>query len=132
MKPLCEVIVTHILPAVRAIIAKKLILEYGYSQKKAAERMGLTQPAVSQYKRSMRGMKTHLLMGNGKIAEKINELAKAVAEGLGQEEQTESFCRLCKVIVDEGLACDIHRGMDESLSSCSYCFRKTQDEERHS
>ena len=122
----------YILPTVRALIAKKMISEYGYTQKQIAEKMGLTQPAVSQYKRSLRGMKTHILLGNEMISDQINTLAKNISTGMSQEEQTEEFCKLCSMILNEGIACEIHKGLDESLSGCQVCMKdvkRTQGEE---
>ena len=40
---------------VRSIITRELLEKYNFSQKEVAEVLGVTQPAVSQYKRSCRG-----------------------------------------------------------------------------
>jgi len=49
MKPFCEIIVAKILPAMRAIITKELMQTYGFNQTEVAQKLGITQPAISQY-----------------------------------------------------------------------------------
>ena len=71
----------EVMPAARALIAKRLITSYGYSQKSAAEKLGITQPAVSQYKRDLRGGKTELLSEHEELATNISAIAKRIAGG---------------------------------------------------
>jgi predicted transcriptional regulator len=81
----------ELLPASRAAIAKKLI-EYGLSQKEAGERLGVTQPAISHYKRNLRGHKTSL-SGDSRISAGIEELARKLVSGeiTAHEVTTELF-----------------------------------------
>ncbi|MFB6203031.1 MAG: transcriptional regulator [Candidatus Nanohaloarchaea archaeon] len=44
-----EVVVDELLPAMRSIVASKLQQEYGLKQEQIADKLGVTQPAVSQY-----------------------------------------------------------------------------------
>lgn len=44
-----EVITEELLPAVRSILASNLKEDYGLKQAVIAEKLGITQPAVSQY-----------------------------------------------------------------------------------
>ncbi|MFB6207954.1 MAG: transcriptional regulator [Candidatus Nanohaloarchaea archaeon] len=44
-----EVISEELLPAVRSVMARKLKSNYGFKQAEIAEKLGVTQPAVSQY-----------------------------------------------------------------------------------
>lgn len=44
-----EVVSEEILPVIRSIMASQLKQEYGLKQKEIAEKMDITQPAVSQY-----------------------------------------------------------------------------------
>ena len=55
-----DMMVQEVLPSVRALMARKL-LEHGFSQKQAAEKLGLTQPAISQYKRNLWGFRKDFL-----------------------------------------------------------------------
>ena len=57
MKLHCEYIVRYVLPTFRSLVAKKLIEDNGFSQVSAAEKLGITQAAISQYLYSKRGVK---------------------------------------------------------------------------
>ena len=81
MKMSYELIITELFPAARALIAKKLTDSYGLSQKEAAERLGVTQPAVSHYTRNLRGYRNEFLKENSPVEFKINEIAKKIASG---------------------------------------------------
>lgn len=95
MKPFCETFVKEILPVLRALLAKKLIEIYGLSQKQVAARLETTQPAISQYKRGLRG-KGNLLVNHPEVDEMINNIAKAVASGeLSAEQVSQEFCSIC-------------------------------------
>lgn len=59
-----EIVCEEILPAVRSIVADRLVEDYGLKQSEVAERIGVTQPAVSQYlsgSRADRELKKELL-----------------------------------------------------------------------
>ncbi|NCO97546.1 MAG: transcriptional regulator, partial [Candidatus Aenigmarchaeota archaeon] len=61
MKPFCEVITSSVLPAVRSIMARELLTTYKMTQQEAADILGITQAAVSQYSRQSRGSKVKML-----------------------------------------------------------------------
>jgi predicted transcriptional regulator len=96
MKPPCEAMVREVLTSARAFIAKKLIEEYHVSQSKAAELLGTTQPAISQYKRELRGKK-HIFEKDPEVLEMMDSLAKRLAEGgLTHKQSLYEFCKICK------------------------------------
>jgi len=108
VKPLCETIVLEFLPVIRAIIAKSLIEKYGMSQKQAAEKLGISQPAISQYKKEIRGYRADIVKHNSEAMRIIDGLAKKVAYGeLTQKEASMEFCELCRYIRPEGSDCTI-------------------------
>lgn len=65
-----EIAARYILPALRAMVANGLIVNYKMTQTEVAKRIGMTQAAISQYARGIRGVK--------KI--KCESAAKAVME----------------------------------------------------
>jgi predicted transcriptional regulator len=75
----CEVILNEVLPAVRAIIANRLINVYGLTQNEVAKKLGLTQPAVSQYKNGLRGRKIKKILSNKEMVEYIDSLCDKIA-----------------------------------------------------
>ncbi len=79
-RPVSDIIIKELVPAMRAYIAKKLVEAYGLSQKQAAQKLGTTQPAISQYKRGVRGYKaSSLFLQNQPVIEVLDNLAKTIA-----------------------------------------------------
>lgn len=100
MKTVFEVVSQEVLPCVRALVAKKLI-ENGYSQKKVAEKLGLSQPAISQYKRDLRGHKTGIFVDYPQLLEDSNAVAKRVASGeLTMDQATGEIFNVCKELLE--------------------------------
>ncbi|MCK4497511.1 MAG: hypothetical protein KAU24_04895 [Candidatus Aenigmarchaeota archaeon] len=123
MKPICEVMVLEVLPGIRAIVARKLVEKHGFSQKIAAERLGTTQPAISQYKRELRGHRIKMFKSNPRVLEMIDSLTKRTASGeLSQDQITLEFCGICKFMRSSGMVCEIHKKMYPSLENCRICL----------
>ena len=124
MKPVCEIIVHDVLPSVRAMVALKLTKTYGFSQEQAARKMNTSQPAISQYKRQIRGHKSGVFKNNPKLMEMVNNIAEKVASGeLNGFEITAEFCKVCKYLRTHGLMCDLHREVNPGLKECSVCLK---------
>ena len=105
MRCKCEVAVHDILPVARALLAKKLVDVFDLSQTDAAKRMGMSQPAISQYKKDIRGMKDVGFKDNARFLEIINDIAKRIAKGSVKPEQMPGeMCRLCSAINPQGIA----------------------------
>ena len=95
----CEYVARHFLPLYRAFVAKELVEKYGYTQKQAAERLGTTQPAISQYLSSKRGRKG--ISNYDEVAPLVKDAAAKVAKKVAKTEMTpeefsDSFCDLCR------------------------------------
>src|SRR3989338_6855961 len=96
--PFCEIMVKEVLPVLRSLLAKRLS-EFGLSQKKVAEKMGTTQPAVSQYKKGLRGSRTSLLEDNREVLEKVDQIAKKLASNqMAPQEVAFEFCEICGIL----------------------------------
>jgi hypothetical protein len=122
MKPFCEVVVATILPALRAALAKELAQTHGLSQPQIARKLGITQPAVSQYKRDLRG-RTDILQSNRHVMVYVKKLAAKIASGhVSPWGIQESFCEICEG-VRKDIICDLHKGMLPALAPCDFCFR---------
>lgn len=122
MKPLCEVTVSQVLPFIRALVAKRLVEGYGLSQSKAAEMLGMSQPAISQYKRELRGRGAGL-KEYPKLLDMVNFIARGISDGsLNQEQATLEFCKICKYLKIEGIICKLHREIYPSLDKCNICL----------
>ena len=94
----CEEIVWYLLPLIRKEFAKSLIKDHGLTQRKAAEKLGITEAAVSQYVSKKRG---DLKVKNIKIRREIKKSTKRIIEGDIQVMKTET-CRICHLLRTEG------------------------------
>lgn len=92
----CERASADVLPRARALIARKLVEVYKLSRTEAAKRMGLTQPAISQYMKETRGKGQADEKGGGAFASLASEVAKGIAEGsVTRESLGLEMCRFC-------------------------------------
>ncbi len=115
--------IMKVLPAVRSALARKLVEKHGFSQKAAAERLGITQPAISQYRRELRGRRNSYLDSDPNLSGMIDNIADRAASGsISPESLGIEFCRICKYMISSGMACEIHRKMYPSLEKCRVCF----------
>lgn len=97
MKLHCEIAATKLLPTIRAMVAKELIEKYGMTQQEAATKLGITQSAVSQYIRQLRGSKLSSMEKDRMIYKKIEEIASKLASSNESPEKVSiSFCGICK------------------------------------
>jgi len=102
MKFELEVINNEVLPAIRSIIAKELKNEYGLKQREIAQKLDLTQPAVSQYLNKTRA--------DSETIEKIEQdpqtyllLREASEKALENENYTSEISQALQNIRDKGL-----------------------------
>ncbi len=94
MKVFCETVFQDILPAVRSIITNELIKIYGLTQEQAAKKLGITQPAVSQYLSGLRGKRVQQITSNQKLMECIKKIAAEIASG--NLKLHEKICSICR------------------------------------
>jgi len=96
----CETVSKHVLPAVRSLIAKGLIGDYGLKQTEVAKKLGTTQAAISYYLASKRGEKyVNQLQENPQITSVISEITKGMAsETLSSHEVSNKLCDLCMLL----------------------------------
>lgn len=93
MKVRCEIFVTEILPNLRKEIVILLYKKYGLSQSKIAEKLGITQAAVSQYLNNNRGKKEINFDKNEKKI--IEEIAHIIATQDNSKNVGNLFCEIC-------------------------------------
>ena len=95
----CEAVARYILPVFRSTVAQKLIEKYDFTQVEAAQKLGTTQAAISQYIHSKRGSKRAAEFEEilPTIQSAAGEIAKGIATGeMDTDEVVLSFCKLCK------------------------------------
>jgi len=123
MKPYCETVAQTLLPTLRALIAKELMEKYKFTQQDVASKLGLTQSAISQYLRNLRGSKTKILGKNKEINKEIEDFASRIASGeLNSLNALNSFCNICKNIRKSKILCDLHKKAFPELEDCKICL----------
>ncbi len=122
MRPPCEVVVRRVLPILRALVARELMERHGWKQRRIAEALGVTQPAVSTY--------LSLLERGEMEIEGLEETAARIAEGLASGSLTLSdsvmeICSLCINLKSGGPICSMHKGEIPLLreEGCDICLR---------
>lgn len=128
MRPPCELIVRYILPAFRSLVAKELVSKYNFSQIAAAEKLGTTQATISYYLYSKRGDKRiRQLESIHSIQSTASEIAYGIAtKKLSSLDPMLTFCKLCKVLRNRDVVCDLHHTDVTSLpKDCDICERVT-------
>lgn len=94
MEPECKDIVSVLLPAVRASVASSLMKRHGYTQARAAKKLGIVQVAVSKYV-------------NGKHSKEIARMRKYI-EANGMQDA------IVKRITERAGRAEIDRSIDET------------------
>jgi predicted transcriptional regulator len=124
----CEIVVKSVLPALRALIAKELVETHGLKQVEAAEIMGITQAAISQYIRGERG--AVLDLSSPKIKKMISGIAIQL-KNRNSSAQTiiTNFCAACQLIREKKLMCDLHKQFDPFIAEedCKFCMAKSEE-----
>jgi hypothetical protein len=122
MKPFCEVVVSSILPAIRSLLTKDLLTTYHLTQKQAADLLGLTQPAISQYIIEARASKVKLLEKQPDVMKMIEDLAyNIVNKNIKHKEIQLRFCKICKSIRQSRIICRLHEEMYPQIAPCIKC-----------
>jgi len=116
MRPICESFV-KITPALRSTIARMLIEKYNLNQAEVAQKLGVSQPAVSQYLKNVRGMQSKMLRSSA-----VEEEVRKTCEKMIKENKTlyVEFCSLCKSLRSRRLVCAMC-GPQTSRELCAVC-----------
>ena len=115
-------------PALRAMVAKRLLSKYDLSQKAAAEAMGVTQAAISNYLRGTRGS-AFTIGSDSRIEVLIQEVAEMMVERKETSSIISKFSEACTLIRTERMLCDVHKQLEPAIDveSCHVCDSETAD-----
>lgn len=94
MKTPCEIIVWNVVPIIRKEFAKYLIENHNLNQRKVADKLGITESAVSRYLSGKRGA---LEITDDRILKEIKKSANRIAAENGST-IIEETCRICKIL----------------------------------
>ena len=124
MKPYCESVAQFVIPTMRALIAKRLMEKYKMTQQQAASKLGLTQSAVSQYLRNLRGSKIKSIEKDEAVAKEIENFVDRITSGeVNPLTAMDQFCGICKIVRKRKLLCEIHMKNSPDMKNCSICMK---------
>lgn len=98
MKLPCERFVEQ-LPVLRALVTNEIVSTFGLTQEQAAKKLGITQPAVSQYLKGSRGRKN---LADKKLKSEARKIAKRIIEG--KIEFPKTVCSICRCPHEKNLS----------------------------
>ena len=112
-----------VIPAIRALVVKRLVEQHGMTQQEAAKLLGVTQPAVSKYLHEKRGAAIKpggiqaIDEATGEIAEMISSRKAPQVEVMSKIEAA------CDYVRKNRYMCDLHKKLEPSMdiNSCHVC-----------
>jgi predicted transcriptional regulator len=112
-----------VIPAIRALIVRRLVEEHGMTQQEAAKLLGVTQPAVSKYLHQKRGAAIRL-SGIKEIDQATGEIADLVSSRKVQPIEVMSKIEAaCNYVRKNRFMCDLHKRLEPGMdvNSCHVC-----------
>jgi predicted transcriptional regulator len=93
------------------------------TQQDAASKLGLTQSAISQYMRQLRGSKIKFIEKDKSITDEIEKFSSRIASGeLSSLTALNAFCDICKIIRKKKMMCELHVKYFPELKDCKICL----------
>ena len=88
--------IASVVPSIRAEIARELVNSYNYSQQDVSILLGVSQPAISQYVRQLRGQR---YFSNETVKKGIMDICEKLTKGK-KDELEQDIYNLSKFIAD--------------------------------
>lgn len=115
-----------LIPAIRAILSKELVIEKGLKEEEVARMLGITQAAVSNYLRGVRGDNELIskLMSLSEIMSMIKEISNDLSTNRAYTAKTLSkFIGLCNYMRYSLIICDAHHSLERNIDEkvCEQC-----------
>jgi predicted transcriptional regulator len=121
----CEVAVKAVVPAVKALIAQKMVEQHGLKQDQVAEILGISQSAVSKYSKKVRGYVIEIERVEP-IQPLISSMILMLMKGETQRaEFLQLFCQICAIIRQTGMVCQFCRKAETKIAikECGFCIQ---------
>jgi hypothetical protein len=115
-----------LIPALRAILAKKLAEDHNVREEEISKMLGVTQAAVSNYIRGTRGDPALIakLLSEQQVSALIDELTENLSSDMAYTPSSLSkFIGLCNYIKSSLLICEIHHNLESDIDEkvCKEC-----------
>jgi uncharacterized protein len=121
-----EIEAKSLIPAIRAILAKKLVNEYEMKEEIVAKVLGVTQAAISNYLRGTRGdiELMNKLTSVMEVMRMTDDIARDLASDKAYTPNTMAkFVELCNYMRRTLIICDVHHNMESNIDEqvCEQC-----------
>ena len=118
--------VQYVLPAFRVLIAKELVEKHGLTRVRAAEKMGITPAAVTQYLKKARGdAAVQMVKSSDEVINLLSKLANELAEGKASvNDVLSNICKACWIMRSRHLLCEMHKEILPALKESEICEYK--------
>jgi hypothetical protein len=115
-----------LIPALRAILAKKLAEEHSVREDEISKMLGVTQAAISNYIRGTRGDPKLIqkLVADEQVSQMLNDLSDRLASDMAYTPSSlAKFISLCNYIKSSLLICEIHHNLESNIDEaiCKEC-----------
>jgi predicted transcriptional regulator len=115
-----------LIPAVRAILSKEMVIEKGLKEEEVARLLGITQAAVSNYLRGTRGDNILIskLMSLSEVMSMIKEIGDDLTTNRAYTAKTLSkFIALSNYMRYSLIICDAHHSLERNIDEkvCEQC-----------
>ncbi|MFM7796964.1 MAG: transcriptional regulator [Candidatus Nitrosotenuis sp.] len=115
-----------LIPALRAILAKKLAEDHKIREDEISKMLGVTQAAISNYIRGTRGDPKLIekLVSDKQVSEMISELCDRLSSDMAYTPSSlAKFISLCNYIKSSLLICEIHHKLESDIDEaiCKEC-----------
>jgi len=118
-----EIVAKSALPALRAMVAKRLQEDFHLTQQQVAKRLGVTQASISNYARKTRGMMVNL-ESDTTVAKAADRIAMELSsEDSDNREALRSMTEVLDYIRFNRLMCTLHGDLEPGFPTegCSAC-----------
>ncbi|GBC69265.1 hypothetical protein HRbin01_00961 [archaeon HR01] len=110
------------IPIMRALVARRLVTNHNFTQEQVAKSLGLTQAAVSNYLRGVRGMGVEWESYED-VRKGVDEIVAAILEKKSRQEVAKKFNEVTMRIRKSRILCEMHKRVepDYDVESCHVC-----------
>lgn len=118
-----EIVSRSALPALRAMITRRLREKYHMTQQQIAMKLGVTQASISNYTRKARGAMINLEMDTT-VSKAVDKIADILAsEKADPREALRTMTEICDYIRFYHLMCNLHQDLEPSfkVEGCDAC-----------
>lgn len=118
-----EIVSKSALPALRAMVARRLQTEYRMTQQQVAKCLGVTQASVSNYARRTRGMMVNL-EGDPTVAKAADKIARDLSGSNPDRRETlKSMTEVLDYIRFNHMMCGLHGDLEPGfpVEGCYAC-----------